>query len=80
MLSNIQKQDLAKCESMQCKGQDMACLSCTCNVCIAEQPDRTAAKMEKWFIKQIEIAKKVGPIGVATLLTLNEGLKILKEE
>lgn len=80
MLSGRQKQDLAKCESMQCRGADMDCMSCSCNICIAEQPDRTKIKMKKWFEDEISIAKGVGIAGAATLLTLNMGQKLLEEE
>jgi hypothetical protein len=31
-----------------------------------------------WLNSQIEIAESVGPAGYATLITLNEGLKILE--
>lgn len=37
-------------------------------------------KMVEWFEKEIEIARSVGPMGAATMLTLNNGLKILKGE
>lgn len=37
MLSKRQEADSKKCEEMQEKDQDMDCLSCSCNVCIAQE-------------------------------------------
>ena len=44
---------------------------------VAEQTDLTAIK--QWFEDQIKIAGEVGPMGVATKLTLLTGLTLVEE-
>lgn len=38
MLSNKQEKDYKECEEMQSLGKDKECWSCSCSVCIAQQP------------------------------------------
>ena len=47
MLTKQQEIDGKKCEKMQEKGQDMDCLSCSCNVCIAQENNFTIKELIK---------------------------------
>lgn len=58
-LNKIQTQDSNKCDEMQSIGKDKECWDCSCNVCLAQQPDYYTQGYNKGFEKALTIIEDV---------------------
>ena len=64
MLNEIQKRDSRDCEELQLIGKDKDCWSCSCSVCIAQEPSYYKIGLKKSIAiieTEIELAKKLNP-------------------